>query len=56
MRSRRISPWQWATVFNGLLAVTAIWALALMLGRDTVMTIGAGLVLCLLAVGWMVSA
>jgi len=55
MHLRRISPWQWATLITGFLAVIAISAVALLLGKDTVITIGAVLTLALLGIAWLVS-
>jgi hypothetical protein len=55
MHLRRISPWQWATLITGFLAVIAISAVALLLGKDAVITIGAVLTLALLGVAWLVS-
>ena len=55
MHLRRISPWQWATLITGFVAVIAISAVALILGKDAVMTIGAVLALGLIGVAWLVS-
>lgn len=55
MHLRQISPWQWATLITGFLAVIAISAVALLLGKDAVITIGAVLTLALLGVAWLVS-
>lgn len=55
MHLRRISPWQWATLITGFLAVIAISAVALILGKDAVMTIAAVLALALIGVVWLVS-
>jgi hypothetical protein len=55
MHLRRISPWQWATLIIGFLAVIAISAVALVLGKDAVMTIAAVLALALIGVAWLVS-
>jgi hypothetical protein len=55
MGLRRMSPWQWATLIAGFLAVIAISAVALMLGKDAVMAIAAVLALALLGVAWLVT-
>ena len=55
MHLRQISPWQWATLIAGFLAVIAISAVALILGKDAVISIGAVLALALLGVAWLVS-
>ena len=55
MHLRRISPWQWATLITGFLAVIAISAVALMLGKDALITIAAVLAMALLGVAWLVS-
>jgi hypothetical protein len=55
MDLRRISPWQWATLITGFLAVIAISAVALLLGKDAVISIAAVLALALLGVAWLVS-
>jgi hypothetical protein len=39
MHLRRISPWRWAALIAGFLAVIAISAVPLVLGKDAVMTI-----------------
>jgi hypothetical protein len=55
MHLRQISPWQWATLIAGFLAVIAISSVALVLGKDAVMTIAAVLALALIGVAWLVS-
>ena len=55
MHLRQISPWQWATLITGFLAVIAISAVALMLGKDALITIAAVLAMALLGVAWLVS-
>ena len=55
MHLRQISPWQWATLITGFLAVIAISAVALMLGKDALVTIAAVLAMALLGVAWLVS-
>lgn len=55
MALRHITNWQWAALFAGCLAVIAVCAVALMLGRDAVMTIGAVLLVALLGVVWLVT-
>ena len=55
MSLRRISNWQWAAVTAGFLAVFSVSVVALMLGKDAVMTIGAVLLVALLGVIWLVT-
>jgi nitrogen regulatory protein PII-like uncharacterized protein len=55
MHLRQISPWQWATLITGFLAVIAISAVALMLGKDALITIAAVLAMALLGIAWLVS-
>ena len=55
MSLRHISAWQWAALIAGFLAVVALCAVALMLGKDAVMTIGAVFMVLLLGVVWLVT-
>jgi hypothetical protein len=55
MALRHVSNWQWAALIAGCLAVIAVCAVALMLGKDAVMTIGAVLLVALLGVVWLVT-
>ena len=55
MALRHISNWQWAALIAGFLAIIAISAVALVLGKDAVMTIGAVFLVALLGVVWLVT-
>jgi hypothetical protein len=55
MHLRQISPWQWPALITGFVAVIAISAVALMLGKDALITIAAVLAMALLGVAWLVS-
>ena len=54
MQLPRITPWQWSTLITGFVAVIAISAVALILGKDAVMAIAAVMVLALIGVAWLV--
>ena len=55
MHFGRLTPWHWAARIAGFLPVIAISAVALALGKDAVITIGAVLGLALFGVAWLVT-